>query len=141
MSLPKVLPSGADGRRRVAALPELDRLEGPTFHDGARGLAGAGTLVFGGADRFMVIDHDPARTGRELSCNGLDLALSGPAPSFDILVDGSVIEIFCGDGGCLTARAYGDAGGRFRIEVTGGFASGTLAACAMTPISPDRLTS
>ena len=154
MSLPKVLSTDADGRLRIDPLPELARLEGPTFHDGARGLAGtadgptarirarpagAGTLAFGPG--FVSIDYDPARVGRELLCNGLGSALPQPAPSFDILVDGSVIEVFCSDGTCLTARAYGDAAGRFGLHPAGGFASGTLHACSMTPISPDRLTS
>ncbi|WP_264786591.1 GH32 C-terminal domain-containing protein, partial [Gluconobacter cerinus] len=98
--------------------------------------------TFGGEGSFLELDYDPYRPGKELMANGDSAPLPLAARNMlDIFVDGSVVEIFTSSGVCLTTRAYGNTNVAFKLSVEGTFREAVVSACAMKPISPDRLTS
>ncbi|MBS1036471.1 MULTISPECIES: glycoside hydrolase family 32 protein [Gluconobacter] len=159
MSLPRVLTADGDAALRLAPHPNLAALEGPHFRqltpsswaapDGPNGRmlltfigTEAGRLTFGGEGTFLELDYDPYRPGKELMANGDSAPLPLAARNMlDIFVDGSVVEIFTSSGVCLTTRAYGNTNVAFKLSVEGTFREAVVSARAMSPISPDRLTS
>ncbi len=172
MSLPRELAAGEDGELRVRVIPELQGLRGtemPLANPAAGAKArreslakldlagGAAELELrfvpqpfhldlkSGANEFLALGYDPARSGRELQIGKEFASLPAVDKSehqLQIFLDGSVVECMMNRRDAWTLRSYVSASRSLRLEVpeTELDAITSLRAWPMRPISADRLT-
>jgi sucrose-6-phosphate hydrolase SacC (GH32 family) len=98
-----------------------------------------------GQTEFLNLNHDPARTGKEIIANSVAAAFIARGEetiSISLYLDASVVEIFVNERCALTTRVYQIPAKPLSLVITEADlpAITSFELWQMTPISPDRLT-
>ncbi|GBQ63305.1 beta-fructosidase [Ameyamaea chiangmaiensis NBRC 103196] len=156
MSLPRVLTLTADGSVHVAPHPAIDALEGDTVERagdvfslpvGASAtrafrlrlhadLAQPGSVRLESDRLLFALTLAPSAEGCTLTCGDTRVTLdTQTALALDVLVDGSVVEVFTDGGLCVAERFYADTTTACRVSLRGGCTDARARMVLMTSAS------